>query len=282
MAHSIAAAAKRNNDELYTPEILVKPLIPHLSIWVEKFHKKHKRDPIMLAPFDTSTSNYVQILRDFIKVKNGHIITYQDFFTYDYGDWDICISNPPFSLKKVIWEHLYKLNKPFALLSNVMCLNYMEIGSLFADNPIQLLLFDKRVSFNGNPSSFASGYFCNGFLERDLIFEHLPHCNTGKNFEPSEMAEEISAINNGVPYVKKVRYSVQWVMPMKSLGVDTIKNADPLYDKNGRLINLIKWDLQELKDIKEALTFDVEKTLNEAAINELHNNKAQLNFNKEN
>ena len=199
MAHSIAAACKPNRDELYTPKILVDPLYAHLYCWAVKFHEKHNRMPVILSPWDTKNSEYVRGFKDKRykedwKVLYGHISTGQDFWTHPYDHWDICISNPPFSQKKKIWEKLFELDKPFALLSNVMALNYMEIGSLFAEKQIneqqiQLLLFDKRVSFDGNPSSFASGYYCYNFLSDNLIFEHLPHCNSGKDFKPSRMYE---------------------------------------------------------------------------------------------
>ena len=63
----------------------------------------------------------------------------------------------------------------------------MEIGNYLQITPVQMLIPDKRVSFDGNPSSFCSGYVCKGFLERDLEFCHLSHCNSGKDFVPSRM-----------------------------------------------------------------------------------------------
>lgn len=74
------------------------------------------------------------------------------------------------------------------MLTNIMCLNYQEIGNYFADNPCQMLIVDKRVSFNGNPSSFNSSYICgNNFLPKDLIFTHIKHNNALSNFTPSKM-----------------------------------------------------------------------------------------------
>lgn len=69
-----------------------------------------------------------------------------------------------------------------------MQINYMEIGNYFADNPIQMIVPDKRVSFDGNPSSFCSGYFCKDFLlYSNLEFVHVKNCNMGKEFIPSRM-----------------------------------------------------------------------------------------------
>jgi hypothetical protein len=74
------------------------------------------------------------------------------------------------------------------MLTNIMCLNYQEIGNYFADNPCQMLIVDKRVSFNGFPSSFNSSYICGyNFLPRDLIFTHIANNNAKTNFIPSRM-----------------------------------------------------------------------------------------------
>jgi hypothetical protein len=74
------------------------------------------------------------------------------------------------------------------MLTNIMCLNYQEIGHYFADHGCQMLIVDKRVSFDGNPSSFNSSYICgNNFLPRDLIFTHIKNNNALDNFKPSKM-----------------------------------------------------------------------------------------------
>ena len=66
---------------------------------------------------------------------------------------------------------------------NIMCLNYQEIGNLFqfVGKQIQFIIPDKKVSFDGNTSSFCSGYVCYDFIDR-TEFVHLPHNNTGNNF----------------------------------------------------------------------------------------------------
>jgi hypothetical protein len=69
-----------------------------------------------------------------------------------------------------------------------MCLNYQEIGHYFADHPCQMLIVDKRVSFNGSPSSFNSSYICGcGFLPKDLIFAHIKNNNALTKYSPSRM-----------------------------------------------------------------------------------------------
>jgi len=195
LANSISQAyTKEKTDELYTPPILVEPIIKYLKLYfniprpIDKPFYKDWR-PTILCPFDTEDSEFViaiSKIKDF-NLKYGHIETGQDFFNYDYGEYDVVISNPPFSKKKLIYEKLLKDNIPFALLGNAMQINYEEIGRLFSDYKIQMLSFDRRVSYNSKPSSFMSSYFCHNFLPRNLIFEKLENNNVGKYFVPSQM-----------------------------------------------------------------------------------------------
>lgn len=208
MAHSIAGAFKPNrNDNLKTPRILVECLKPYFERWVERnSHTGHyflrgmsgptedRRDIsefTVWCPFDLETSEFVIFFRELgCKVIYSHIDLGQDFFEYEpEEDYDIIISNEPFSRKLDVFKRCNELDKPWVMLCNVMALNYMIVGHYFADNPVQMIIPDKRVSFDGNPSSFCSGYFCKDFLTRDLEFCHLPHCNSGKDFIPSRMLE---------------------------------------------------------------------------------------------
>lgn len=123
-----------------------------------------------------------------INVLYSHISMGQDFFEYQYDHFDIVISNPPFSRKLEVLERLYTFNKPFALLLGLPILNYQNVTHFLADHPIQLLCFDKKVSFDGKTSAFANAYFCRDFLPKDLIFEHLEHNNIRKHYVPSRMS----------------------------------------------------------------------------------------------
>ena len=68
------------------------------------------------------------------------------------------------------------------------------MGNYFAENPISLIIPDKKVSFDGHTTSFCSGYFCSpDFMEQcsegSIKFVHCEHNNTGKNFVASRMYE---------------------------------------------------------------------------------------------
>lgn len=171
---------RNKNDERYTPPMLVEPILKYI-----------KPESTIWCPFDTINSEFVRILID-----NGHHVVYthidngQDFFEIEPPEHcDYIISNPPFSLKKQVMERLYELDIPFAMLMNIECLNYQVIGNFFYEknSDIQLLIVDKKVSFDGNTSSFNTSYFCRNILPKDLIFYHLPNNNTGKDFIGSRM-----------------------------------------------------------------------------------------------
>ena len=171
-------------DEYYTPSILVKPILKYL-----------KPNSIIWCPFDTENSEFVILLKEAgHKVIYSHIWLGKDFFTYlpqEFDNVDYIISNPPFSLKLKVFKRLYELKKPFAMVCGLPILNYQEIGEFFIDKKLQLLIVDKKVSFDGNTASFNNSYFCYNLLPNDIIFEHLEHNNT-KNFEKSRMYNDIA------------------------------------------------------------------------------------------
>lgn len=178
----------RKNDEMYTPVKLVEILLPFLETWTKSFFIENKRLPVIWCPFDTKDSEFVRVLND-----NAHAVIYshlsdgKDFFTYEPETWDIAVSNPPFSKKMDIFHRLFNFGKPFAMLCNEMIINYQEVANLFTKHEIQMLCPDKKVSFNGKTSSFATGYFCWKLLPRDLIFTPMEDNNTGINFVPAKL-----------------------------------------------------------------------------------------------
>lgn len=179
----------KEQDEYYTPPILVKPILKYI-----------KPNSIIWCPFDTENSEFVlQLKEQGHKVIYSHIWLGQDFFTYEPDeDYDYIISNPPFSRKLEVFSRLYKLGKPFAMICPLTMLNYQEVGNFFLDKDLQLLIVDKKVSFNGNTASFNNSYFCYKMLPKDLMFAHLENNNGGKHFVPSRM-QKIEVENNSTP-----------------------------------------------------------------------------------
>lgn len=177
------------NDEYYTPKILVDPIIsyipPKSTIW---------------CPCDTENSEFVINLRESgHNVIYGHIKDGKDFFEYEPEHYDYIITNIPFSQKLRFLERLYQLNKPFAVLLNLECLNYNAVSEFFVGKNLEQLIVDKKVSFDGNTAAFNTSYFCNMVLPEKTIFHHLEHSNSGKNFIPSRMNldfKELESVDN--------------------------------------------------------------------------------------
>jgi hypothetical protein len=169
--------------EKYTPQYAVQPILKYLpegkTIW---------------CPFDTKNSEFVLALQaGGFDVVRSHIRTGQDFFRYEPPEWDVIVSNPPFSDKRAVFERCLDFGKPFALLMSNMWLNDSAPCRLFKNSELQLLMFDKRIQFDGmNRVSFGSSYFCRDLLPKQLIFEELAvvkgeFSRMHSDFDPSEM-----------------------------------------------------------------------------------------------
>lgn len=157
-------------DEVYTPFYAVEPLLKYLD-----------KNKIIWLPFDEEWSAFNQLLTEKgYKVVRSSIQEGQDFFEYEPTDYDLIISNPPFSKKDAVLKRLYELDKPFAILLPLNSLQGKKRYQYFK-NGIQVLAFDKRVGYHtwnnfktytrGN--HFASVYFCRDILPDTLILEEL-------------------------------------------------------------------------------------------------------------
>ena len=96
----------KEDNELYSPYFVVDHIIKYLP-----------RDKIIWTPFDCEWSAFYQKLKEEgYRVVRSSLQDRQDFFEYEPDEWDIIVSNPPFSLKNKVLERLYSFNKPFAIL----------------------------------------------------------------------------------------------------------------------------------------------------------------------
>jgi hypothetical protein len=165
-------------DEYYTPALLVEVVLPFI-----------KPNSVIWCPFDTNQSEFVKVLDSAGHLTiQSHIWQGFDFFNYQPPKFDYVISNPPFSLKNEVLERLLVLGKPFAMLLNIQCLNYVGLKKIVRENKIQLLVPDKNVSFDGKKSPpFTSVFFCYNMLPANMVHTIVRHKNTGNNYEPSSM-----------------------------------------------------------------------------------------------
>lgn len=157
------------NDELYTPEYAIKPLIKYLpkniKIW---------------ECTDYGSSNITKVLKE-----NGYevITTHKDNFNFlkekaDF-EFDMIITNPPYSLKDEFIEKCYEYGKPFCLLLPITALEGIQRNKFWRKYGIDLLVFDKRIEYMNKSCYFNTSWFCYNVLPKQLIFEELiKECDT--------------------------------------------------------------------------------------------------------
>lgn len=163
-------SASREENELYTPFYAVEPILKYLP-----------KDKIIWCPFDKEWSAFTTLLKEHdYNVISTHIDTGEDFFQYEPDEWDIIVSNPPFSIKDKVLKRLYSFEKPFAVLLPLNSLQGKTRYEYFKQG-VQLLTFDVRINFHKQDSMdvpvkgspFATAYFCRDLLPKDLIVEKL-------------------------------------------------------------------------------------------------------------
>jgi hypothetical protein len=114
------------NDECYTP---IKTVYEELSKWAALGKFKDKK---IICPCDTSDSAFVKVLTENKEAWGIKSITYShiddniDCLEIDYSKYNICITNPPFSLYKVYLPILLKSGIDFLMIAP-----YIDRGSVF-------------------------------------------------------------------------------------------------------------------------------------------------------
>lgn len=165
----LTAKTDKASDEYFTPEYAVKPLLKYL-----------KKNQLIWCPFDKENSAFVSVLEGAgHRVIASHIDNGENFFFYKPEDYDIIISNPPFSCKDAVLARLAELKTPYAMLLPLPTLQGQSRFKYLKD--CQALIFDKRINFYQDEEktkivkgvAFASIYICKDFLPRDLVFEEL-------------------------------------------------------------------------------------------------------------
>lgn len=161
------------NDECYTPPYAVEPILE----WVDK-------NATVWCPFDTEDSHFVKLLRaKGCQVIATHIENGQDFFAFEPEEHYSCIvSNPPYSLKTEVFQRLFALGKPFAMLVGVVGLfESQKRFEMFRDNGFDIMYLNRRVAFFGsfeeqkprlNPP-FSSVYITKNLLSNRIMFKEI-------------------------------------------------------------------------------------------------------------
>lgn len=153
------------NDELYTPDYAIEPLLKYLP-----------KDKIMWECTDFGESNITKLLKQHdYKVISTHKDNFDFLTDVPNFDFDIIITNPPYSLKNDFLKKCYEYDKPFCLLLPLTSLEGIERGKMFREKGIDVLVLDRRCDFMDNKKSnwFNTSWFCYKILPKQLIFEEL-------------------------------------------------------------------------------------------------------------
>lgn len=160
------------NDEFYTPLYAIKPIIKYI-----------KKDSIIWCPFDTEESLFVKEFKNLgHTVIATHIKNGEDFFDYIVPNCDYIISNPPYSLKTEVFEKLFEIDKPFAMLVGVVGLfESQKRFEIFKQNQFEIMYLNRRVAYfksydEKKPSlnpPFSSVYLCHKMLPKQILFEEI-------------------------------------------------------------------------------------------------------------
>jgi len=150
-------------DELYTPEEAVYPLLPYIPkgwrIW---------------ECTDLGNSNITKVFKEQgYDVISTHINGGFDFLQDEPNfEFDVIITNPPYSLKNQFLKRAYELEKPFAFLLPITTLEGKFRGWLFRKYGVEILVLDKRINFLRNKRNvwYHTSWFCWKILPEQLIF----------------------------------------------------------------------------------------------------------------
>jgi len=123
------------------------------EVWVSIAHLIPK-DKIIFECFygDGQSGKFLKELG--FKVESRDI----DFFDDPSFNYDIIISNPPYSIKAKVFKRLSEIDKPFMLLVPVSTITKQYLKKYFKDK-IQLVIPEKRIQFIKNGVQNKRCYF---------------------------------------------------------------------------------------------------------------------------
>jgi hypothetical protein len=174
------------NDEFYTPSIAVEMILPYIPNHVTRIWECTA----------IKESKIVEVLRDDgYTVIATHIDNGFDFLKHEPADYDLIVTNPPFSIKEDFLLRAFELKKPFMFLFPITTLEGVKRNKMFRENRIQLLIPDRRFNFSPEKKSgawFQTSWFTHGLgLEKDLNFIAL----NGRDHPPYQRS------NAGTPVI---------------------------------------------------------------------------------
>lgn len=152
-------------DELFTPQEAIEMILDFIPFSISTIWECTA----------TAESKIVEVLKKSnYNVITSHIKTNQNFLTYKPDNFDLIITNPPYSLKNEFLQRAFEINKPFMFLLPITALEGFKRSEMYRRNPIQLIIPNKRFNFKPEKNSsawFATAWFTYKLnLKKDLNF----------------------------------------------------------------------------------------------------------------
>lgn len=155
-------------DEFYTPDEAIYPILKYLD-----------KDKIYWECTDFGESNITKILKE-----NGYKVIGTNKQELDFlkdkpnFEFDVIITNPPYSLKDNFIKKCYEYNKPFLLLLLLLPITALEgkvRNKLYKEKGIEIIVLNKRINFMKSKKNvyFNTSWFCNGICDKQLNFEEV-------------------------------------------------------------------------------------------------------------
>lgn len=160
---SLSLTKGKSNDDYESTEDIWKNIVPFVPF-----------DKIIYEPFYcTGRSKDILNSIGYENVIHNDV----DFFThYDKYEYDIIISNPPFSIKKKIFDKLREIDKQFIMIVPVSIITKQFFMDKYKDEDISILVPKKRMQFSKKGDINGRSWFDCIFvsyklgLEKQIIF----------------------------------------------------------------------------------------------------------------
>lgn len=128
-------------DECYTTQCESEKLVNFISPLVSK-------DKLIWLPFDNELSNiYKELIKKGYKCILSNLELGLDFYNYEPDQWDMIITNPPFSKRTKLMQRLISFDKPFIILQATQYFNNQKSVNYLCVKDFQFIMPSSRMSF---------------------------------------------------------------------------------------------------------------------------------------
>lgn len=194
------AAAKdevvSDRDLWYTPAYALTPLLPYLydnglrTVWESAAGEGHLTRSLEAAGFQVASTD----------IRNTPSAGQLDYFSANPGlDYDVEVTNPPFSLKYRWLEKACERGKPFALLMPGDVLFAAKGQALIKRYDLEFLVPDKRIDFIPLTGKSSSANVSTSWVTRGLnVGQRVTFVTITK---PSKRRQPQGTIYNGTSYL---------------------------------------------------------------------------------